>query len=205
MKKLMFGLVGLVTLFTTACVDLDPDRDKTARILNVEDINYSDLQYMKDNYKTEYRWYSCNVLLKDYLDAKDFNNEVTEITNIFTVQNDPKNSNDAHVIMFRHTLEDDDIDLIPSLWIEEDVPIKEHLVSVKFKEALKKALTANPKLHTKHVILRKHLGPLEINPQYTFGNNKGLIFIDASNGNMSYEQPAFRGTGFQTWLGEWPY
>ena len=116
-----------------------------------------------------------------------------------------KDAFDTNIIMFRHTLDGDITTNIPSMVIEEDVPIKEHLVSVKFKEALKKALTANSKLHTKHVILRKHLGPLDINPQYTFGNNHGLIFIDAANGNMSYEQPAFRGTGFETWLGEWPY
>lgn len=200
----MFGLVGLVALFTTACVDLDPDGDKTARILNVEDINYGDLQYMKEHYKNDYRWYQSSILLKDYLDVENQTSEVAEITNIFMIITDPDKSYDTNIIMFRHTLEDDDIDIIPSLWIEEDVNIKENYVEVKFKDAVKKARESKPILHTKRVVLRKHLGPLDINPQWTFGNNHGLVFIDATYGTLSTEQPAFRGTGFQTWYGEWP-
>lgn len=205
MKKLMFGLIGLVALFTTACVDLDPDGDKTARILNVEDINEGDLQYMKENYKNNYRWYQSSILLKEYLDAENQTGEVAEITNIFMIITDPGKSFDTNIIMFRHTLEDDDIDIIPSLWIEEDVNIKEGLVDVKFKDAVKKALTSKPVLHTKRVVLRDHLGPRDINPQYTFGNNHGLIFIDATYGTLAHEQPAFMGTPFETWYGEWPY
>lgn len=205
MKKLVIGLVvGLVAMFTSACINLDPDADKTVRILNFEDINYSDLQYMKENYKTEYRWYQSSVLLKDYLDTEGNTGEIAELTNIFMIINDPGNSFDTNIIMFRHTLEGDNITIIPSLWIEEDVNIKEGLVDVKFKDAVKKALTSKPVLHTKRVVLRKHLGPRDINPQYTFGNNHGLIFIDAAYGTLAHEQPAFMGTPFETWYGEWP-
>ena len=205
MKKLMVcGLVALAGLFSS-CVDLDPDGDKTARILNVEDINYSDLEYMKENYKTEYRWYECSLRLKEYLDAEGNNGDVEEITNIFMIVTDPGKSYDTNIVMFRHTLTGDEMVILPSLWIEEDVNIKENMVDVKFKDAFKKALTSKPVLHTKRVVLRKHLGPRDINPQWTFGNNHGLIFIDAAYGSIAHEQPAFMGTGFNTWYGEWPY
>ena len=60
-------------------------------------------------------------------------------------------------------------------------------------------------LHTKHLVLRKQLGPNATNPVYIFGNNQGLIFVDAKTGRLTHDSPAFARTGFVTWLGEWPY
>jgi hypothetical protein len=173
--------------------------------LEVENCIKTDTAYLVEKYgKDNFRWYECSMQLRDYLDDELNDGTIVELTNIFMILSDKDNSFDTNIIMFRHTSKEDTIQILPSLWVEEDVNIKEHLVDVKFKTAVKLARKSNPKLHTKHAVLRKHLGPLDINPQYTFGNNHGLIFVDAATGVVSYEQPAFRGTGFETWLGEWP-
>jgi hypothetical protein len=178
----------------------DEERD-----LEVENCIKTDTAYLVEKYgKDNFRWYECSMQLRDYLDDELNDGTIVELTNIFMILSDKDNSFDTNIIMFRHTVKEDTIQILPSLWVEEDVNIKEHLVDVKFKTAVKLARKSNPKLHTKHAVLRKHLGPLDINPQYTFGNNHGLIFVDAATGVVSYEQPAFRGTGFETWLGEWP-
>lgn len=170
--------------------------------LNVEQTIQKDLKYMKETYKDQFRWYQTGILMDKYLDEEE-KPKAIDITNIFQIRTDEK-SFDTNVIMFRHTLTVDSREVIDSIKIEEDVPIYEYLVNKKFDEAVKIAKSSTPKIHTKHVILRKHLGPISINPQWTFGNNHGLLFVDADSGQLSYEQPAFRGTGFQTWYGEWP-
>lgn len=210
MKKLICLAGMITTLIFTACftnAEEITNEEKpvvTKTELDVDKIMADDLAYMKEKYKNDYRWYEFSMHLKDYLDAEGYDGAVDDITNIFMILTDPEKSYDTNIIMFRHTLEGDSITIIPSLWIEEDVNIKEGLVDVKWKDAFKKALTSKPVLHTKRVVLRKHLGPLDINPQWTFGNNHGLIFIDAAYGVLVHDQPAFRGTGFNTWYGEWP-
>lgn len=198
MKKLLL-LASLLMLLTSACTSMQD----TTRILNVEDINKEDLQYMDDVYKN-YRWYECGILLANYIDIGG-GSDVAEITNVFQVLSDGNTSHDVNIVMIRHTLEKDEVLVIPSLIVEEDVPIIKEKVTITFKESYLKVLTQNPKPHTKRVILRKQLGPNDTNPQYIYGNNQGLIFVDASTGVLVHDSPAFERTGFITWLGEWPY
>lgn len=213
MKIFTITMAILFTSFVCSCASImqkevkEPKKIKEykEKVIDVEtcikdDTNYMNTMYGKDNF----RWYECGIQLKDYLDSVDNEGEVVDVTNVFMIISDKGKSYDTNIILFNHSSLGTAIEMLPSLWIEEDVPIKENLVDVKFKTAFKLARKSKPILHTKHVVLRKHLGPLDINPQYTFGNNHGLLFVDAHTGVVSYEQPAFRGTGFQTWLGEFP-
>ena len=217
MKKLLILGSAALAMIATACATFEEEKTtepvevKTITVtstkteLDVDKIMADDLAYMKENYKSDYRWYQFSMHLKDYLDAEGFDGSVDDITNVFMIISDKGNAFDTNIIMFRHTLTEDSVSIIPSLWIEQDVNIKEGLVDLKWKDAFKKAFTSKPVLHTKRVVLRDHLGPRDINPQWTVGNNHGLIFIDAAYGTLAHEQPAFMGTPFETWYGEWPY
>lgn len=208
MKIFNFIIAVFFVSIVCSCASVMQEKEEIEdgeRDLEVENCIKTDTAYLVEKYgKDNFRWYECSMQLRDYLDDELNDGTIVELTNIFMILSDKDNSFDTNIIMFRHTVKEDTIQILPSLWVEEDVNIKEHLVDVKFKTAVKLARKSNPKLHTKHAVLRKHLGPLDINPQYTFGNNHGLIFVDAATGVVSYEQPAFRGTGFETWLGEWP-
>ena len=207
MKIFIIAVAVLFTSFVCSCASIMQKENTkySEKEIDVEECIKTDTAYLIANYgKGNFRWYECGVQLKDYLDAENNDGSVVDLTNIFMVISDKDNSFDTNIVMFRHTQKEDTIEILSSLWVEEDVNIKENLVDVKFKTAVKLARKTTPILHTKHVVLRKHLGPLDINPQYTFGNNHGLLFVDAHTGVVSYEQPAFRGTGFETWLGEWP-
>ena len=65
-------------------------------------------------------------------------------------------------------------------------------MTVTFNEVLEKINEVNmPKPHSKQCVLRKQVGPVAANPQYIFGNVKSQIYVDAINGKVSDENPAF--------------
>lgn len=199
MKKFfLFIAMCVLMLVHTSCTTT-----VSLRILIPEDLIASDQQYMKKHYGTDYRWYESGAVLFNYLDSENCGGTIVELTNIFMIRSD-EDSYDTNIIMFKHTIESDEIQILPSHWVEEDVFIIPEKVRTTFKQATLQAKNASPKLHTKHVVLRKQLGPRDTNPQYIFGNNHGLVFVDASSGYMRYDSPAFENTGFITWLGEWP-
>ena len=173
------------------------------RVLIPEDLNKSDHDYMKKYYGEEYRWHGCYILYHNYLDEGG-GGAIDEVTNIFQVRSDTDKSHDVNMVIKKHTLDGDNTDIIKSLWVEEDVPMFLSDIKVTHREATISARKEG-NLHTKHLVLRKQLGPNATNPVYIFGNNQGLIFVDAKTGRLTHDSPAFARTGFVTWLGEWPY
>lgn len=199
MKKILF-LFALMCLLTSCSTTTSI----SLRILSTDDCIKNDHQYMDKHYKNNYRWYECGVLLHKFLD-EDGGGAIEEITNVFQILTDGE-SHDTNMIIFRHTLEGDSVEIYSSLWVEEDVPMYKEDVNITFREAINKIKALpNDKLHTRHVVLRKQLGPNNARPQYIFGNNQQLIFVDAAFGDVYFESPSFANTGFATWLGEWPY
>ena len=198
MKKLLLTFIVGITL--TACTT---SKSYIVPTLSPEDCIEEDCKYMKETYGDDYRWYEASAILCDYLDAENTDGTIAELTNIFMIRAD-KDSYDTNIIMFIHTTEGTVTQIIPSHWVEEDVFIIPERVRITFNRAWKTALKATPILHTKHVVLRKQLGPNDTAPQYIFGNNHGLVFIDAFSCQLNYESPAFERTGFETWRGTWP-
>lgn len=208
MKKITTTIAAVVLAMLCACsFDRKDDKPLTTevslRVLIPEDLIKEDHSYMKRYYGEEYRWHGCYILYHNYLDEGG-GGAIEEVTNIFQVRSDTSNSHDVNMIIKKHTLDDDTTDSIKSLWVEEDVPMFLSDIQITHRQATI-AARKEGELHTKHLVLRKQLGPMPANPQYIFGNNQGLVFVDAITGDVSHESPAFRNTGFATWLGEWPY
>ena len=205
MEKIAIVMAAIVALLFCSCSLSKSNFTTTVslRVLIPEDLNKSDHDYMKRHYGDEYRWHGCYILYYNYLDEGG-GGAIEEVTNIFQVRSDEKNSHDVNMIIKKHTLDGDTTDIIKSLWVEEDVPMFLSDIKVTHREATI-AARKEGNLHTKHLVLRKQLGPNATNPVYIFGNNQGLIFVDAKTGRLTHDSPAFARTGFVTWLGEWPY
>ena len=157
--------------------------------LVVENTISSDKQFMSDNYG-EYRFYESCITLKNYLDS-DTVMEIATVVNIFQIEEEKKEMKgyDTKVIKFTHTPTVSAIEEIKGFWVE-DFPLDS--VTVTFEEALEKINEVNmPKPHSKQCVLRKQVGPVAANPQYIFGNVKSQIYVDAINGKVSDENPAF--------------
>lgn len=191
----------LIMVIAIGCAHYDSS--KSLKPVLFEDCIKQDLAYMDKYYGSNYRWYESSALLKTYLDEGS-DGEIEDMMNVFMVRSDPGNSYDTNILMIHHDVTGTGYFHLKSKWVEEDVFIEPYLVRYTFKDSLVKAQSVKPMLHTKHVVLRKQLGPNNSNPQYIYGNNHGLLFIDADTGTISHDSPAFQNTGFVTWLGEWP-
>ena len=151
----------------------------------------------------DYRWYETNIRLVNFLD--DEYAGIEEVVNVFqTVESRDEHSFDTVVYKFQHTAEGTVEGFTPGFWVE-DYPLNNEQIIVTFAQALEKVNEVNlPKPHSRYVVLRKEVGPVDANPQWIFGNSRAQLYVDAVTGEVSEENPAFRGLNLGTPLGEWP-
>ena len=153
------------------------------KVLNVEQCILEDKEYMVLHYGDDFKWYETSIT------AKGFYNEdykgIEVVTNVFQTLVD----DDPLVVIFTHTESKDDVQQIHSFWVE-DFPMNGAYIT--YEEALERINKVNfPKPHSKFCVLRKEVGPKEINPQYIFGNQHGQLYVDSINGNVTDKNPAF--------------
>lgn len=172
--------------------------------LNLERAINLDKQYMFTTYGEGFRWFESCVTLKYFMDGDTASNEIETIRNVFQVveQCSPTTA-DVHVVFCTHNGADTEYEVIKGFWIEDYV-LNDEQITVTFDEAIEKVFETNyPKPHSRQCVLRKQIGPKEANAQYIFGNSHAQLYVDAANGNVSDENPAY-GAFLGKPLGEWP-
>lgn len=221
MKKALFSIFGILTLcfaltFTScnSCKSANEDPIETVadtavcenQPLVVENLISTDRQYMYMNYGGDYRWFETCIVLQDFLDEEN-DGTITGVSNVFQVvdMSEDGKSADVFVILASHTADTTAYDVKHAFWVE-DYPLNEEVITVTFEQAYEKLMATNcPKPHSKHVVLRKQVGPVDANPQYIFGNMNEVVFVDAMTGEVNTDNPAFpKEKGFKMPLGEWP-
>jgi hypothetical protein len=207
MKKFLVFLVGLMLMIGVSactCTQQKVTSEPQVAELVVENTISTDRQDVYLNHGKEYRWYETGVQLKNWLDEEN-DGTIDMIVNVFQViEQCDSTSFDTFVFKYQHTLEGTTTDSIHGFWIE-DYPLNEEVIKVSFKEAFEKVQEVNlPKPHTRQVVLRKQVGPVDANPQWIFGNLHSQIYVDAVTGDVTDENPAFKAMGFKMPLGEWP-
>ena len=161
---------------------------------------------MFTTYNSDCRWYETCIVLKDFLDDENCDGTITGISNIFQVITEKDKGYDTNVVMITHTPDTTATDVKHGFWVE-DFPLNDEEIKITFKDAYDKVMATNsPKPHSKHVVLRKEVGPVATNVQYIFGNNKAQLYVDAVTGTVSDKNPVFptNGEGYKMPLGEWP-
>lgn len=177
--------------------------DTAAMVL--ENVISTDKEYMFANYNGDYRWFESCIVLKDFLDG-ECDGTITGISNVFqVVENMDEKGADVFVVLAAHTPDTTAIEVKHGFWVE-DYPLNDEQIKVTFKEAFDKINQVNfPKPHSRQVVLRKAVGPVDANPQYIFGNTRAQLYVDAVTGDVSDKNPWFpEEKGFKMPLGEWP-
>ena len=203
MKKLFIVLLTLFTLISCKCTSNNCFVTENP-CLDVEATIAIDRQETFLNCGPDYRWFETGVVLKNWLD-EDNDGSVEMIVNVFqVVENLDSTSFDTMVYKYQHTADGTIKDSIHGFWVEDE-PLNEVAIVVTFKEAFEKVMEVNlPKPHSRQVVLRKEVGPVDANPQWIFGNSRAQLYVDAVTGEVSEDNPAFRGLNLGTPLGEWP-
>jgi len=178
--------------------------NQTKAELVVENLISTDRQDMYMQHAKDYRWFETCVVLKDFLD-EECDGTVAGVSNIFQAVEAKENGADVFVVMYTHTPDTADVQVVHSFWVE-DLPMENEQIKLTFKDAFDRVMQANaPKPHSQHVVLRKELGPINCNPQYIFGNQKAQLYVDAVTGDVRTSNPVFpEEKGFKMPLGEWP-
>ena len=142
--------------------------------------------------KEEFRFYETDILLKNFLDEENDGN-IAELVNIYQVSTElDSTSFDTYVYKVQHFSNGTVLkDSVNGFWIE-NYPITLDEIKVPYDSAYNLMLRVNlPKPHSRHVTLRKPMGPLDCNTQWIFGNIHQQIWIDAVTGEAKSSNPAF--------------
>lgn len=171
--------------------------------LTVENTVSMDKEQVFLNHGNNFRYFETTAVLDNYVDADDEHN-VVSVENVFQVLFDEdEKSIDTKVLIFSHNLDGGDVDIHEhAFWVGNEA-LNDKTIKLTFKDAIQRVYETNCiKPHTRYVVLRKELGPVDANPQYIFG--KGKLYVDAVTGSVSETNPAFGPEAFSMPLGEWP-
>lgn len=188
MKKFLIIVLSAIVAFC-AC-------ERKAKIevkdIVVENTISTDRQYMFLNYGKDYRWYESCVVYDNYLDA-DTTITIAGVSNVFQVAvKMDEQSYDTKVVAIAHTKDNSGIDVKEHAFWVGDFSLNEEEVKLTFSNAFDRLMETNlPKPHSKYVVLRKELGPINANPQYIFGNQNYQVYVDAVNGNVTEHNPVY--------------
>ena len=208
MKKFLVFLMGLMLMIgvgSCTCTQQKETSEQEVAELVVENVVSLDRQAMNLLHGGDYRWFETGVQLKNFLDEEN-DGTIDLVVNVFqVVEQYDSTSFDTFVFKYQHFSDGSfNEEGIHDFWVE-DYPLNEEVIKVSFKEAFEKVQEVNlPKPHTRQVVLRKQVGPVEANPQWIFGNLHSQIYVDAVTGAVSNDNPAFEGLNLGTPLGEWP-
>jgi len=212
MKKL-FGILAslLLIIGISACTCSSEKKVQGNDVLRsgeaatVENLISLDRQAMYVAHGGNYRWYETGIQLKNWLDEEN-DGTVDMVVNVFqAIEEYDSTSFDTFVYKYQH-FSDGSVNEegIHGFWVE-DYPLNDEVIKVSFKEAFEKIQEVNyPKPHTRQVVLRKQVGPVDANPQWIFGNLHSQLYVDAVTGEVRPTNPAFDGLNLGTPLGEWP-
>jgi hypothetical protein len=209
MKKFLVFLMGLMLMIGVSACTCSQQKKETSEPavaeLVVENVISLDRQAMFVAHGGDYRWYETGIQLNNFLDEEN-DGAIDLVVNVFqVVEQYDSTSFDTFVYKYQH-FSDGSVNEegIHGFWVE-DYPLENEAIKVTFKEAFEKIQEVNlPKPHTRQVVLRKQVGPVEANPQWIFGNLHSQIYVDAVTGAVSKDNPAFAGLNLGTPLGEWP-
>lgn len=187
MKKFIFALIALLTICSCAC-----NREQNEKIATVEDIVAVDRENMLLNYGEDYRWYETSIVLNHFADAEDTDMSIQSLTNVFQVVTMvTDHSGDIKVVSYFHEGDSTKVSVIEDLWVGDE-PLNDQPIVVTFEDAYSRMIQANiVKPHSRMVVLRKEVAPLDANPQWIFGNADWQVYVDAITGDVRSNNPAF--------------
>lgn len=206
MKKLIYIFIGIIALIGISSCKCQSEKQAEPTFeqseLIVENVVSADKEKMFLDYGSDYRWFETCIVLNDYLDEAD-SCSINGISNIFQVVTEMESGTDVNVVMFTHVGDTTNVQVVHTFWIE-DSPMNNDSLAVTFTDAYEKVMEVNlPKPHSKHVVLRKEVGPLEANPQYIFGNQESQIYVDATTGEVRNYNPVFPKDGQLNYAFTW--
>lgn len=191
MKKIILAIITLVIINACSCNQSKKNYPAIVSNINAEELISLDRQDMYLTYGEDYRWYETSITLKEFMDSENADSLIESISNIFQTLIASDDGTDVHVVMRSHYGDTVSVKVLSGFWVE-DFPLNNESITLTFTDAYNKLMETNiPKPHSRQVVLRKEVGPIDANPQWIFGNIKQHVYVDAVTGNVTINNPAF--------------
>ena len=208
MKKIFtIMMVAFLAVFTVSCSSCHREKNLGANEgltyevtgLNVEKTNALDNEYMTANFG-DYRWLECCIDGEDWMDESDVFN-VKGIANIYSVVEYAPDSMSGmmYVYLIAHTADTSVITMKEGLWVGDE-PMNEYNnpFKVDFAHAYDAMMKANcVKPHSRHCVLRKEVGEIDVEPIYIFGNQDAQVYVNTETGNVTTTNPVYKEHGYE--------
>ena len=199
-------ILAIVSMMVAGCSSCQSEKNKqgydgdasgvipeiTASVENVIALNK---QIMYNTVKAqEYIFFESELLMEKSLSDEDCDGKILAVNSVFQTNN---KSTDGGIVCTVYMIETDgrgtqDPVVIPNAFFLEDCPLNEEPVIITYEQAFERVMEANiPKPDSRHVVLRKPLGPKPCNAQWIFGTVTEPIFVDAVTGAVLDSNPAF--------------
>lgn len=142
----------------------------------------------------EYEWRNTRVIFNDTIDVDALDQlHITDINDVFYYWNEQGpwvqyiNSNVKKGLQVPFPIND--------VWIEDE-DMSKCYIKLSCEDALQRLKEYNATMNgivpkTYFITLRKPVGPLDCNPQWTIGDAFNVLFVDAVTGKVSDSCPAF--------------
>jgi len=200
MKKFLVFLMSIMLMIgVSSCTCTQQKKENVEPVVDslavtelvVENTISTDKESVYLNHGKDYRWFETGVVLNDWLDGES-DGSIEMVVNVFQVVDYiDSTSFDTFVYKYQHTQEGTFEDSVHGFWVE-DYPLNDEVIKVTFKEAFEKVQAVNyKKPHSRQVVLRKEVGPVDANPQWIFGNSEAQLYVDAVTGEVRDWNPAF--------------
>lgn len=210
MKKNLFIclLLAIVSMMVTGCTGCQsenkeqPDsnskvayhdydgvvQDFTAGVSHIQALHRQTVYMLLKGH--EYEWRNSRVVFNDTITAENIDDvHVTGVNDVFYYWED------GPWVQYVNSNVDDGVQIpwpIQDIWIE-DADMSDATINLSAEDALQRLKEYNGILpKTYFITLRLPVGPVECNPQWTFGDIRDVLFVDAVTGEITDYNPAFK-------------
>lgn len=199
-KELFIGLLlAIACIMTTGCSSCQSENKKQEDVkpipeLVVENTVSTDREHVWLNYTNDYVYYETTVLLNYFLDSENQDGSIESVENIFYyVVFEDSCSGNAFAVKITHISGYKEESKEAGIWVGDE-PLTDENIKLTFKQAYERVMASNyVKPHSRYCVLRKEIGSVEANPQYIFGNTSAQLYVDAVTGDVTDENPAYKG------------
>lgn len=212
MKKFIFmSLLTLVCVALTGCSSCHSDKAKqetkdvvchdydgvvqdfTAGVSHIQALHRQTMYQLaqQGNPVSGYQWRNSRIIFNDTLTFDNIDNlHITDINDVFYYWDKDKGPQVQYVNV--NVKRGTQIPWpITDIWIEDD-DLSDQPINLSCEEAIMRLKEYNgilPKSY--YITLRLPVGPKKCNPQWTFGDQYTVLFIDAVTGEIRDSDPAF--------------
>ena len=208
MKRIILSclLLAIVCIMATGCSSCQSEnknqeivyhdydgivQDFTAGVSHIQALHRQNAYQLTKDKADRYEWRNSRIIFNDTLTLDNIDQlHITDVNDVFYYWDNQKGPQTQFVnVNVKHGTQ------IPwpinSPWIEDD-DLSDRPIKLSCEEAILRLKEYNGILPKSYFItLRLPVGPKDCNPQWTFGDEYNVIFIDAVTGEIRNWNPAF--------------